>query len=219
MLSAYGMGLADQNVIREQAVETLLAPDKLPEIAGQLDALAAAARSELERQQVSGNAVQLRRRVHVRYQGSDSALVVPFGTQEEIVAGFEAAYRQRFSFLMPGKPMIVEAVSVEAIVGDDERAAPEHLPREVPRRETVRMYPAPPAQAAPCVRGGPAARHVIASRRSSPRRTPPMVEPDGGPHHRALTTSCWIDGAARRRFAAAGTQVDPVPLRCSITCS
>jgi 5-oxoprolinase (ATP-hydrolysing) len=27
---------------------------------------------------------------------------------------FEAAYRKRFAFLMPGKPLVVEAVSAEA---------------------------------------------------------------------------------------------------------
>jgi 5-oxoprolinase (ATP-hydrolysing) len=78
VLSAYGMGLADQNVIREQAVELPLALEALPEIAAKLDALAAAA-GELERQQVSAGAITVHRRVHVRYEGSDSALVVPFG--------------------------------------------------------------------------------------------------------------------------------------------
>ena len=51
VLSAYGMGLADQSVIREQAVELRLAPDALPEIAAKLDALAAAAQGEVARQQ------------------------------------------------------------------------------------------------------------------------------------------------------------------------
>ncbi|HET8748204.1 MAG TPA: hydantoinase/oxoprolinase family protein, partial [Ramlibacter sp.] len=80
VLSAYGMGLADQNVIREQAVELLLAPEHLPQVQEQLDALAAAAEADLRRQQVAGGAVQVRRRVHVRYQGSDSALVVAAGS-------------------------------------------------------------------------------------------------------------------------------------------
>lgn len=143
VLSAYGMGLADQNVIREQAIEALLAGESLPEVEARLQELAAAAQAELQRQQVSANAVQVRRRVHVRYQGSDSALVVAFGSLQEIVAAFEAAYRQRFSFLMPGKAMIVEAVSVEAIVAGDapsEPRLPQHPPRELPRRETVPMY-------------------------------------------------------------------------------
>ena len=143
VLSAYGMGLADQNVIREQAVEMPLAAASLPLVAEKLEALGAAAQAELERQQVNAGTVQVHHRVHVRYEGSDSALVVPFGDLATIKAGFEAAYRQRFAFLMQGKRLVVEAVSVEAVVAGDAPAEPRHEthdPREVPRRETVRMY-------------------------------------------------------------------------------
>jgi N-methylhydantoinase A/oxoprolinase/acetone carboxylase beta subunit len=99
--------------------------------------------AELQRQQVSRGSITTHRRVHVRYQGSDSALIVPFGDAGQIEAGFEAAYRQRFAFLMQGKGLVVEAVSVEAVVAGDAPAEPRHAthePREVPRRETVRMY-------------------------------------------------------------------------------
>jgi 5-oxoprolinase (ATP-hydrolysing) len=143
VLSAYGMGLADQNVIREQAVEMPLAPASLPLVAEKLEALGAAAQAELERQQVNAGTVLVHHRVHVRYEGSDAALVVPFGDLATIKAGFESAYRQRFAFLMQGKRLVVEAVSVEAVVAGDAPAEPRHEthePREVPRRETVRMY-------------------------------------------------------------------------------
>jgi 5-oxoprolinase (ATP-hydrolysing) len=143
VLSAYGMGLADQNVIREQAVEMPLAAASLPLVAEKLEALGAAAQAELERQQVNAGTVQVHHRVHVRYEGSDSALVVPFGDLATITRGFEAAYRQRFAFLMQGKRLVVEAVSVEAVVAGDAPAELRHdtfEPREVPRRETVRMY-------------------------------------------------------------------------------
>jgi 5-oxoprolinase (ATP-hydrolysing) len=143
VLSAYGMGLADQNVIREQAVEVRLTQAALPEIADTLDSLAATAETELQRQQLSKGAITMHQRVHVRYEGSDSALIVPFGTLDQIEAGFEGAYRQRFSFLMQGKGLIVEAVSVEAVVAGDapaERRHALHEAREVPCRETVRMY-------------------------------------------------------------------------------
>ncbi|MBI2744925.1 MAG: hydantoinase B/oxoprolinase family protein [Burkholderiales bacterium] len=143
VLSAYGMGLADQNVIREQAVELPLDAQALPTITDRLDALAQAARSELERQQLSAAEVRVQRRVHVRYEGSDSALIVAYGSVPEITAAFEAAYRQRFAFLMLGKRLIVEAVSVEAVVAGDAPAEPRHALhpiRAVPSRETVRLY-------------------------------------------------------------------------------
>ncbi|BEU96956.1 hydantoinase B/oxoprolinase family protein [Acidovorax sp. DW039] len=143
VLSAYGMGLADQNVIREQAVETKLVPEALAGIEATLDQLATTARTELERQQVGAGTAVVHRRVHVRYEGSDSALIVPFGSLAEITAGFEAAYRQRFAFLMQGKGLMVEAVSVEAVVPGDAPEESRHTlqpAREVPRRSTVRMY-------------------------------------------------------------------------------
>ena len=61
----------------------------------------------------------------------------------EITAGFETAYRQRFAFLMQGKGLVVEAVSVEAVVPGDAPVEPRHAlqpAREVPRRSIVRMY-------------------------------------------------------------------------------
>ena len=143
VLSAYGMGLADQNVIREQAIELPLVAASLPLIAEKLDALGDAAQAELQRQQVNAGEATVHHRVHVRYEGSDSALVVPFGDIATIEAGFEAAYRQRFAFLMEGKGLVVEAVSVEAVVPGDaphEPRFPLNEVREVPRRETVRMY-------------------------------------------------------------------------------
>jgi 5-oxoprolinase (ATP-hydrolysing) len=53
------------------------------------------------------------RRAHLRYEGTDTALPVPLGGLREMVAAFEQAYRQYFSFLMRGKAIIAEAVSVE----------------------------------------------------------------------------------------------------------
>ena len=156
VLSAYGIGLADQTVIREQAAEVKLMVAAIAGIAAQLDALTTVAEEELTRQQVSFGHVTTHRRVHVRYEGSDSALVVAYPQKgdarpevivAQIEAGFEAAYRQRFSFLMQGKGLIVEAVSVEAVIAGDAPAEPRHklhAPRDLRMsgavRETVRMY-------------------------------------------------------------------------------
>ncbi|MDO5693421.1 MAG: hydantoinase/oxoprolinase family protein, partial [Pseudomonadota bacterium] len=158
VLSAYGMGLADQNVMRETAVELPLAPEHIATMRDTLGALALAAHEELARQEVSRGDIRVHRRAHVRYEGTDSALIVPFphlhGGHEmggkgdhqvlhEITRAFEAAYRQRFAFLMEGKALIVEAVSVEAVIAGDaptEAEHPLHEPRQVPQRDTVRIY-------------------------------------------------------------------------------
>ncbi len=142
VLSAYGMGLADQSVMREAAIERPLA-DAGDVLAQRVQALCEDAQAELRRQGVSGGDVQLRQRVHVRYQGTDSALVLPCGSAEEIRAAFEAAYIQRFGFLMHERPLMVEAVSVEAVGAGDAPAEPRHEPgpsRHAPVAETVRMF-------------------------------------------------------------------------------
>ena len=217
VLSAYGMGLADQNVIREQAVELPLAADALPQVQARLESLEKAARDELVQQQVSAGEVRVARRVHVRYQGSDSALVVPFGDLAAIQAGFEAAYRQRFSFLMQGKALVVEAVSVEAVVAGDAPAEQRHVlqePREVPRRETVRMYSGGQwHEAALVVRedlrpgdtiAGPA---IIAERNATT-----VVEPGWQAQLTELDHIALDRRVPREARYAVGTQVDPVLL-------
>jgi 5-oxoprolinase (ATP-hydrolysing) len=217
VLSAYGMGLADQSAIREQAIELPLVTQSLPPVTERLEALGSAASAELRRQQGGGAVVTLHRRIHVRYEGSDSALVVPFGDLETIVAGFEAAYRQRFAFLMRGKRMMIEAVSVEAVVPGEAPAESRlsmNPPREVPRRETVRMYTGGRwHDAALLVREdlqpgdripGPA---VIAERNATT-----VVEPGWEARVTDLDHMVLDRRTARDVLYAAGTTVDPVLL-------
>ena len=144
VLSAYGMGLADQSLIREQAVELRLTPEAMPSLVAPLQSLGEAARAALAKQAL-GDVIELHERVHVRYEGSDSALVVSMGSLEEITALFEQAYRQRFAFLMTGKALMVEAVSVEAVIKGDASVEVSHALnplRDVPKRATVKMYSA-----------------------------------------------------------------------------
>ena len=142
VLSAYGMGLADQNAMREAAVELPLA-NASGAVAERIDALAAEAVAELVRQGAPAAGVRVHRRAHLRYEGTDSALVVPFGEAAEMQAAFEAAYRQRFSFLMAGRRLIVEAVSVEAVAAGDapaEAVQPLAASGAAPVAETVRLF-------------------------------------------------------------------------------
>ena len=233
VLSAYGMGLADQNVMRETAVERPLAPEHMAELRDDLGQLALAAQHELERQQAGHGALHVHRRAHLRYEGTDTALIVPFphlhggvvsdeGVVDELTRAFEAAYRQRFAFLMQGKALVVEAVSVEAVAAGDapgERAHALQPPREAPRRDTVRMYTAgldgQPAwhDAALIVRedlrpgdviDGPA---IIAEQNATT-----VVEPGWRARLTALDHLMLERAAPRAMSFAAGTRADPVLL-------
>ncbi|WP_439597369.1 hydantoinase B/oxoprolinase family protein [Falsiroseomonas sp.] len=113
VLSAYGMGLADQSAIREAAVEAPLTPDSMDDLATRLDALDQAGREELARQGAAAPALRTARRLHLRYAGTDSFLPVPFGTHAEVLDAFTNAHRQRFGFATPERQVVVEACVVE----------------------------------------------------------------------------------------------------------
>ncbi|MEG5030282.1 hydantoinase B/oxoprolinase family protein [Microcoleus sp. AT8-B1] len=120
VLSAYGMGLADVRAIRERAIEQQLNAELLPELHHILTELEAEVKRELNRRGAENtenvSEVLVVRKLRLKYQGSDSVLAVNWADSiEAMQAEFEAAHRQRYSFLMPEKPLIVEAVSVEVV--------------------------------------------------------------------------------------------------------
>lgn len=115
VLSAYGMGLANQSFMTERTVETALTEDLLPQLQQLLEQLAVDGTAELQAQGIASSQIELVRKVHLRYEGTDSALIVDSGTIAEMQAQFERAHRQRYGFIAEQKPLIVEAVSVEAI--------------------------------------------------------------------------------------------------------
>ncbi len=217
VLSAYGMGLADQNVIREQAIEARLNEQTLLLVGKTLETLAEAAQTELQRQQVGQGQVTVHQRVHVKYEGTDTALIVAMGDLGQIEAAFERAYQQRFAFLMQGKGLVVEAVSVEAVIGGDAPSEPRHALHEVrpvSSRETVRMYSGGhwhdtalvvrEDMRAGDVVPGPA---IIAEKNATT-----VVEPGWEAHLTALDHLVLERKTQRIVKFAAGTTVDPVLL-------
>ncbi|MGH7089234.1 MAG: hydantoinase B/oxoprolinase family protein, partial [Stellaceae bacterium] len=120
VLSAYGMGLADLRLLKEAAVEARLEPALLPSLDAALDRLAAAGSAEMRAQAPSAR-VRVARKCHVKYEGTDSPLLVDHGDIEAIRSEFAEAHRQRFGFVMPEKPLVIEAVSAE-IVGETDAA-------------------------------------------------------------------------------------------------
>ena len=114
VLSAYGMGLADLRVLKEEAVEARL-ESALDDAHAALDRLQEDGVAEMAAQGIPAERITALRRLHLRYEGTDMALLVPDGTAAEATAAFEAAYEQRYGFVMREKPLLVEAVSVEVI--------------------------------------------------------------------------------------------------------
>ncbi len=114
VLSAYGMGLADQTAMKEQAVETPLGADTLPALKALAAKLAALAVADLARQGANPDDVTTAASLHVRYAGTEAALIVPMGDLDAVLADFTAAHTARFGFATPERPAMVEAVAAEA---------------------------------------------------------------------------------------------------------
>ena len=114
VLSAYGMGLADQIVIRSTSIERVLDMSGLDAVQTSLAGLSAIATDQLVEQGVRREAVQIEHRINVRYSGTDSPLTLPMGTLDAIAAEFESAYLRRYAFLMEGRELMIDSVSVEA---------------------------------------------------------------------------------------------------------
>ncbi len=114
VLSAYGMGLADIRALRQRAVEALLDDSLVPELDAGLEAMAGEARGELRAQSVAEERITVSRRVHVRYEGSDTPHAIDHGTPEEMRRRFEETHRRTYGFIVPGRGLVVEAAAVEA---------------------------------------------------------------------------------------------------------
>jgi 5-oxoprolinase (ATP-hydrolysing) len=218
VLSAYGMGLADQTAMRETTVELPLADEVMPRVAARLAELAAAARAEVETQGVPPAAVRIVERVHLKYEGTDSALLVLRGSLAQMQAQFETGYRSRFSFLMRERRLIVEAVSVEAI-GPGEARSEQPLavtPRPAPLAATARVqaffdggWMETPLYARAGLRpgdqlDGPA---IVAEANATT-----VVDPGWRAEVTALDHLVLRRVAARKQRHAIGTAVDPVML-------
>ncbi len=119
VLSAYGMGLAQVRSLREEAVERRLEDGALTDIEEKCVKLGEQCVHELAEQGVAFE--RLDKRVHLKYDGTDTSLSVPLASISQMRGEFERLYRHRFSFLMPNRALIAEAVSVEAVGRSDAR--------------------------------------------------------------------------------------------------
>jgi 5-oxoprolinase (ATP-hydrolysing) len=217
VLSAYGMGLADLGALREQAIEARLEAALMPRLEAEWAKLAESAREEVAGQGVPRESVSVARRAHLRYEGTDTAIVVEAGPLEHLTRQFESDYGSRFSFLMPGRALIVEAVSVEAAGGaeplhDPAGVAPRAGPARPERR--VRLYSGGAPHEAPVFRrdalrpgdviAGPA---VIAEANATT-----VVEPQWQAQVTPLNHLLLTRASPRPERVAVGTRVDPVML-------
>ncbi|MFW5419275.1 hydantoinase B/oxoprolinase family protein [Nocardiopsis sp. CNT-189] len=212
VLSALGIGLADTTAMRERSVEERLGGALLPrleELAGELEA---EARAELREEGVPEERLRVRRRVRLRYDGTDTAVEAELAPVAEMTAEFEAEHRRTYSFLMD-RPLVAEAVAVEA-TGLSEQPDPVPEPaRGRTEPERVRMYTGGRWRTVPLHRRGdlPPGERV---------EGPAIITEDGattvvdeGWRAEAAATGHLVVGRVRPRpRSEVGTGADPVML-------
>ena len=115
VLSAYGMGLADVRAMREGQVEKPFDEQASAVIDQAAAPLIQEARNEVIHQGVAEEHIEVRVRVHLRYEATDTSLEVEAGTKEQMLESFEDAHRQQFGFIVRERPLIIEAISVEGV--------------------------------------------------------------------------------------------------------
>jgi 5-oxoprolinase (ATP-hydrolysing) len=120
VLSAYGMGLADYRVIKERAVVAALDEELIAALAAVFTELEAAGRRELAEQGVAPDRIVARRRILLRYEGTDTVFPVDFGALAELRETFANLHRQRFGFVYEAKRLLAETAVAE-LIGLNER--------------------------------------------------------------------------------------------------
>ncbi len=223
VLSAFGIGLADCRALREAAIERPLDEAALDEVRAQLAALTADAAPELAASGVEPARMTASATLHVRYEGTDTALPVPYRPDADdtvaVAAGFAAAHRQRFGFVAPDKRPVIEMVALELIGAMERPPEPAAAQRDTgaaplaPRAETV-LFSAGARRAMPVFHRDDlrAGDHIDGAAMIIEPTGTVIVEPDWS----AAVTDNGALVLTRRRAAprahAVGTTVDPVML-------
>jgi 5-oxoprolinase (ATP-hydrolysing) len=223
LLSAYGMGLAEIRATREQAIEAPLGPAALDDLGRIGSKLGADVRDEVLGQGVSAADIRVEVRGHIRYAGTDTALIVPaFSDQDQkggkpdgarMKAAFEAAHQARFGFVDAAKDLVVEAVSVEAI-GCGAKFADPALPL------TQEPRPGPKERARFYSRGAWLDAEVFERAALTPGHVVPGPAIVIEPHQTVVVENGWQAAITannhlvltRVRRQAVGTDADPVML-------
>jgi 5-oxoprolinase (ATP-hydrolysing) len=219
LLSAYGIGMSGVFASRQQGFVRPLAEANGDEIAAAIDALGKPVLAELAAQGVPDDAVSFRPVLHIRYDGTDTALPVNYAgaSVAEARAAFEAAHKAQFGFTYPDRALIVETVEIQGrdgrAAGRDETDRP--LSEDRPQAtETRKLFSGGEWRDAPVFRrealkpghriAGPAL--IIESHQTI------VVEPGWGAEITAKDHVLLSRIEKKKRQAALGTEADPVML-------
>ncbi|GGL64470.1 hydantoinase B/oxoprolinase family protein [Wenxinia marina] len=212
LLSAYGIGLATVSASRQKGLVQPLGD--APDLAATVEELSAQVAEDLAGQGIGAHARAVR--LHLRYEGTDTALPAAYEDDAQARADFEAAHKAQFGFTSD-RPVIVEAVEVEGTEERDdiaERDDPAAEQRDVEAGETRRVFSGGGWHDAAVVRReniAPGARIRGPALIIEPNQTV-MVEPGWTAELTARDDILMTRHEAAAREGAIGTEADPILL-------
>jgi 5-oxoprolinase (ATP-hydrolysing) len=215
VLSALGIGLADTTAMREQSVQMRLEPAALERLAAVADSLEQTARTELLDEGIPAERIRVVRRVHLRYDGTDTVIPVELAGLEAMTAAFRTGHRSMYSFLMD-RPLIADALAVEALgltEQPDLSRLGDEVGNDVGAVETVRLYSAGSWRDAPLHhREGMRPADTVTGPAIIAEANATTVVDDGW--RAAMTPSghLLVERVGAPAQSAAGTHADPVLL-------
>ncbi len=132
VLSAYGIGIADQRWLGEEAVEKELSIAEAE--------LNVRVKKLLATSPLDGDYTV---RVYLRYEGSDTPLLVDWQNAVEAKKAFEIQHKQLFGFIYPEKSLLLDALQVEVTVSGEtlpEASLPDVSVDDVKMRTAIQLY-------------------------------------------------------------------------------
>ncbi len=115
VLSAYGIGLADMIVERQQSIGQTLNEPLLEKLKKSFEQLQQEGTEELEKQSNELFNKTSKHYLRLRYVGSDTVLTVADAKLDEVISQFEQIHQKQFGFISPEQDIVVEAIQVEVI--------------------------------------------------------------------------------------------------------
>ena len=120
VLSAYGMGLANLRVERQQSIDVTLDDEQIDAIDARIATLRADCEHELAEQDVAPQNRQLSVSFGIKVRGTDTVMAVDAGTASAVRDAFAAAYAERFGAALQSDDLVIATIRVAAI-GQEQR--------------------------------------------------------------------------------------------------
>ena len=212
VLSAFGMGLADVRALREhqfgKGFSALAEAEKV------MADLVEKARSEVASQAIPMDQITMKKMAHIRPEGAQQTLEVPFAAPQNMTTAFEAAHQQRFGFCPEDAVLLIDMLTAEAVGSTGETVKMPDMPRNQTPPQQAEMWSQGAYRTVPLIERGLMSKGQIVEGPAI------LSEPTGtnileqGWHAECVEGGALILARAvpLKRQDAIGTQVNPVML-------